>query len=251
MPTKPPFVLLHGGRHGGWCWKRVAPLLRAAGHEVYTPTLTGLGERAHLLSPSIGLDTHIADLLGVFEAEELNDVVLVAHSYGGMVACGALESLRERVRSLVLLDAHMPADGQAVFDLVDPEKVHKMKQLVATDGDGWFVPVSDSRWWGLRDEDDIRWVNSRITPQPVRSYTDPVGSTAYARTHPYTFIECSDSALWERELQWQRQRAAGSPDGIRHVVIEGCHDVMVTEPAALAKLLVSVIDAPKGAVLPA
>jgi len=248
MSAKPPFVLLHGGRHGGWCWKHVARMLRDEGHDVYTPTLTGLGERAHLLDREIGLDTHVADLLGVFEAEELDDVVLVAHSYGGMVACAAMEVLRERVRSLVLLDAHMPAEGQSVFDLVDPDKVRRIKELVATEGEGWFVPVADSRWWGLSAEEDIRWVNARVTPQPVRTYTDAVGPTDYARNHPYTFIECSESALAERERAWQRRRAVESRGGVRHVTIEGCHDVMVTEPRALADLLLTLVDPPAGAV---
>ncbi|GAA3909007.1 hypothetical protein GCM10022382_14470 [Microbacterium invictum] len=193
---------------------------------------------------------HVADLLGVFEAEELDDVVLVAHSYGGVVASRALQSLRERVRSFVLLDAHMPAEGQAVFDLVNPDKVQRMKQLIATEGDGWYVPVMDAKWWGLTDEEDIRWVNSRVTPQPARTYTDPVGRTDYARTHPYTFIECSDSALSGSEREWQRQRATKSPDGIRHLMIDGCHDVMVTEPQALAEMLLSVTDAPTGRVHP-
>src|SRR5947199_7272840 len=100
-----PFVLVHGGRHGGWCWRPVAALLRAAGHEVYTPTLTGLGERAHLLSPQISLDTHVRDVVAVFEFEDIRDAVLVGHSYAGMVVSGAMELIAERVRSLVLLDA--------------------------------------------------------------------------------------------------------------------------------------------------
>ncbi|MGW0582764.1 alpha/beta fold hydrolase, partial [Streptomyces sp. NPDC002920] len=106
IPARSPFVLLHGGRHGGWCWKHVAAALRQEGHLVYTPTLTGLGERAHLLSPSIGLDTHVQDLVAVFEFEDIQDAVLVAHSYGGMVASGAMERIADRVRSLVLFDAH-------------------------------------------------------------------------------------------------------------------------------------------------
>ena len=118
MSDLPPFVLLHGGRHGGWCWARVAPLLRDAGHEVYTPTLTGLGERAHLLSPEIGLSTHIQDLVKVFEFEDIEDAILVAHSYGGVVTSGAMELIHHRVRSLVFLDALLTRGGETVLDVV-------------------------------------------------------------------------------------------------------------------------------------
>ena len=102
------FVLVHGAWHGGWCWKKVAPLLRSAGHEVYTPTLTGLGERDHLLTRDIGLDTHIQDIVNVLEYEELTQVVLVGHSYGGMVVTGVAERAHERLRQLVYLDAATP-----------------------------------------------------------------------------------------------------------------------------------------------
>jgi pimeloyl-ACP methyl ester carboxylesterase len=121
MSPQSPFVLVHGGRHGGWCWARVAPLLRAAGHDVYTPTLTGLGERSHLLTPDIGLATHVQDILGVFEFEEITDAVLVAHSYGGSVVAGAMERIAGRVRTLVFLDAFMPAPGETVLDIVGPD----------------------------------------------------------------------------------------------------------------------------------
>jgi len=110
------FVLVHGGFHGGWCWRRVAPPLRAAGHAVYTPTLTGLGERAHLATPAIGLDTHIRDVLGVLEYEELRDVVLVGHSMAGMVVTGVAERAADRLAHLVYLDACVPRDGECHLD---------------------------------------------------------------------------------------------------------------------------------------
>jgi pimeloyl-ACP methyl ester carboxylesterase len=243
MTGKPPFVLVHGGRHGGWAWRRVAGPLRRAGHDVHTPTLTGLGERAHLLSPQIGLDTHIADLVGVFDYEDLDDAVLVAHSYGGAVACGAMEHVADRVRSLVLVDAHMPKSGQSVLDLVGPERAEAMRKRVKDHGDGWFVPVSDASWWGLTDPDDIAWVNPKITPQPAKTYEDPVPSSERARAAAYTFIECSRSRLPPAELAWQRERCAGSST-LRHRVVEGSHDVMVDAPEELVELLLEAQDPP-------
>jgi pimeloyl-ACP methyl ester carboxylesterase len=240
---KPPFVLIHGGRHGGWCWRRVATQLRKKGHEVFTPTLTGLGERAHLLSPEIGLDTHIADVQGVFEYEDIQDAVLVAHSYGGVVVSGAMETIHERVRSLVLVDAHMPASGQSVFDLVGQERAGQMRQLSATRGGGWYVPVTDASWWGLSDPDDVAWVNSKVTPQPLKTYEDRVGKTDRARSHPCTFIECSASAMSAAELAWQRERSKNSPS-LRYRFLESSHDAMVSEPDALVELLLEVLDSP-------
>lgn len=109
--ARPPFVLVHGGRHGGWCWKHVATALRQAGHTVHTPTLTGLGERSHLLDQTIGLGHHVQDIVATFEFEDIHDAVLVAHSYGGMVVAGALEQIGDRVRRVVYLDAHLPGPG--------------------------------------------------------------------------------------------------------------------------------------------
>ena len=115
------FVLVHGAWIGGWCWRPNAQALRKAGHEVFTPTLTGLGERSHLMNPGINLDTHIADIVNVFKHEELSDVVLVGHSYGGMVVTGVADALADKIRSLVYLDAFVPESGQALVDLAPPE----------------------------------------------------------------------------------------------------------------------------------
>ncbi len=118
--TSATFVLVHGAWHGGWCYARVAGLLRARGHTVFTPTLTGQGERAHLLSGSINLSTHIEDVLGVFAFERLDDVVLAGHSYGGMVITGVADRIPERIRALAYLDAFVPENGQSLFDIYIP-----------------------------------------------------------------------------------------------------------------------------------
>ena len=117
------FVLVHGAWHGGWCWKRVRPLLESRGHLVFTPTLTGLGERSHLLARETGLETHIADVVNVIRWEELSEVVLCGHSYGGMVISGVADRVPDRIRSLVYLDAFVPSDGQSLFDFLPAEHV--------------------------------------------------------------------------------------------------------------------------------
>jgi pimeloyl-ACP methyl ester carboxylesterase len=123
---KPAFVLVHGAWHGGWCWKKVAPLLRAAGHDVFTPTLTGLGERVHLLASEIDLATHVDDVLGVLEYEDLTNVVLVGHSYGGMVISGVAERAGSRLARLVYLDAFLPENGKALRDYAPGEVLDEM-----------------------------------------------------------------------------------------------------------------------------
>src|SRR5262245_30690572 len=123
-------VLVHGGWEAGWCWRKVVPLLRDAGHEVFAPTLTGLGERKHLASPEVGLDTHVQDIVGVLESEELDEVILVGHSYGGMVIAGVAERVPERLAQLVYLDAFVPEDGQSTLDLLPPEYQRDMTARV-------------------------------------------------------------------------------------------------------------------------
>jgi pimeloyl-ACP methyl ester carboxylesterase len=232
----PPFVLVHGGRHGGWCWRPVTPLLRAAGHDVYTPTLTGLGERAHLLTPQVGLDTHIQDLVAVFEYEDIQDAVLVGHSYGGMVVTGALEQVADRVRSYVLLDGHMPRDGESVFDLNGPERAAAMIALADESGEGWYIPPADAARYGVTDPDDVAWINSRMTAQPLKTYQDPILATGRAWDHPGLFIECVPSSLEPHLLERARARSAADPR-FRHRVLHTAHNAMVTDPKAVAELL--------------
>jgi pimeloyl-ACP methyl ester carboxylesterase len=231
------FVLVHGGRHGGWCWRHVAAALRQAGHLVYAPTLTGLGERAHLLNASIGLDTHVRDIVGVFKYEDLSDVVLVSHSYGGMVTSGAMEDVAERVRAFVLVDARLPRPGESLMDLVGTDIASKVRDMVARQGEGWFLPTEDASFWGLQDAEQIAWVNSKITPQPFKTYTDSSGPTDRAWTHPGTFIECQPSMNTPSELDRFKARSETDPQ-FRYRVMTGGHEPMVTNPAELTRLLI-------------
>lgn len=211
-----------------------------AGDDVLTPTLTGLGERAHLLRPDIGLDTHIDDIVGVFDFEDLRDAVVVAHSYGGMPVAGAMERIADRVRCVVWLDAHMPEAGESVFDLIGPERADRMTAMAAADGEGWLVPTSDATWWGLTDLDQIAWVNSKITPQPIKTYTDKIGATDRAWSHPGTAITCNPSRL--PKVERARQLARAQLDArFHHRVIDACHEPMITHPAELTRLLAEAI----------
>ena len=231
------FVLVHGGRHGGWCWKRVVPLLRVAGHEVFTPTLTGLGDRSHLLHPGIGLGTHVADLVALFEYEDISDAVLVAHSYGGIVANGAMEAIADRVRYLVYVDAQLPRTGESMLDLVGPEGAEKMCAVVDEQGEGWYLPPTDASYWGITDPVDRAWANRRVTAQPFKTYTDPVGPTDRAWAHPGLFIECAQPLqAFPIPLDRARERSRAD-ERFDYQVLNASHDAQVTAPGELAAVL--------------
>jgi len=159
------FLVAHGGWSAGWGWKKMRPLLRARGHELFTPTYTGLGERVHLASPQVELETHIADILGVLQFEDLHNVVLIGHSYGGMVATGVADRAPERLAQLVYLDAFVPRDGQCLFDLLAFETRARMREAAHSVGDGWRVPPiplpPDT------SAEDVAWATPRRVMQPL------------------------------------------------------------------------------------
>ena len=162
------YVLVHGGGHGGWCYQRVARLLRARGHEVYTPTLTGLGERAHLLDDRVDLNRHIEDVVAVLRFEDLRDVILVGHSYGGMVITGIADRAADRVGKLVYLDAANPVNGQSLVDVSGPiiEAVRPMGAVV-NEIELVLLPGPDAGLlYGVTDPADLAWMADRLTGHP-------------------------------------------------------------------------------------
>jgi pimeloyl-ACP methyl ester carboxylesterase len=224
------YVLVHGAGHGGWCWGRVAPRLRAAGHAVYAPTLTGVGERVHLVSPEVDLDTHIADILGVLTYEDLSEVILVGHSYGGVVISGVADRAPQRIAQLAFLDAIIPGDGDAAGD-VFPQFVFDEVRTV----DGVALGLwPEPRRYGLVEPEDLAWAGPKLTPHPWRSLTQPLRlrDPAAMRRIPRTIVNCSDR-LRGQEGVW-RERLL---DGERVWEIDTGHDLMITEPQAVAEML--------------
>jgi pimeloyl-ACP methyl ester carboxylesterase len=234
------FVLVHGAWHGGWCWKKVTPLLRAAGHEVFTPTLTGLGERAHLLSPEIDLSLHIRDVVNVLEYEDLHGVVLVGHSYAGMVITGVASQVPGRLAHLVYLDAAVPRDRESRLELVDDDLRASVEERVRTRGDGWKIPVTESNLdnWRITDPSDRAWVWPRLAPHPFETYREIIRlGEAAIEGIPRTFIRCtapvsaSATPSVERVLE---------ETGWRYRDLATGHDAMVTMPGELADLLLEI-----------
>ncbi len=229
------FVLVHGAFHGGWCWRRLVPLLRAGGHAVYAPTLTGLGERAHLAGPEVGLATHIADVCAVLESEDLKDVVLVGHSYSGMVIAGVAERAPERVKRLVYLDAFVPEDGQSLADIKGRDWLESARKRASESGDGWRLDPPSSRYFDVLDEADIAWADARLTAQPIKTFEEPVRlRNRKTAVIPRAYIACMAQ---EDNFEWVLERARAR--GWECFELDAGHDAMITAPGELAETLLS------------
>jgi len=230
------YVLVHGGGHGGWCYQRVARLLRAEGHEVYAPTLTGLGERSHLLDDRVDLDRHVEDVVAVLHYEDLRDVILVGHSYGGMVITGVADRDPGRIRELVYLDAAHPRDGESLADVA--------VQIMATCR-SWVREVNGielvtwpdtlkPEFFGVTDPADIAWMRPRLQEHPWKCYTQKLKlrNEVAVRALPRTDINCASRV---RQFDERRKRELAEAD--RAWEIDTGHDLMITEPERVAELL--------------
>lgn len=221
------FVLVHGAWHGGWCWRRVVPALFAAGHRAFAITLTGLGERAHLMVPSITLATHINDVANVIEAEELDAVVLVGHSYGGLVITGVADRLTHRVAQLVYVDAVVPASGESWSSGHDQATRENRRRAIAELG---YLPAPDPAVYGLHGPDHA-WVARRQTRQPGSLYDEPlVFDARRVGSIPRTFIDCVSPALPTIDTARRRVRAEA---GWNLVELKTGHDPMISAPGEL------------------
>ncbi|WP_395110756.1 alpha/beta fold hydrolase [Actinomadura sp. SCN-SB] len=229
------FVLVHGAWHGGWCWRRVAGPLREAGHTVHTPSLTGLGERAHLIGPAVGLDTHIEDIARLILVEDLREVVLVGHSYAGQVITGVADRLPDRIALRIHLDAFVPGDGDRARDLLPEDVAHHWAESVAERGFGWLVPPRSLEVLGVTDPADLAWLEPLLTPHPWLTYTQPLRLTGAADRVPAAYLGCT---AWKDVFAGQRGKAERL--GWPVLTIGTGHEAMVTAPdetvSALLKL---------------
>ncbi|MFL6603537.1 MAG: alpha/beta fold hydrolase [Steroidobacteraceae bacterium] len=222
------FVLVHGAWHGSWCWKRVRRALQQQGHEVFTPTLTGVGERSHLLSEKVDLQTQTLDVLNLIEWEELNDFVLCGHSYGGMVVSGVADRVPERVRSLVFLDAFVPENGESLADLAPISG----GPLI----DGWKSTPISAETFGVNVADQA-WVDRQCTVQSVACFQQAVQLTGgIARVKHIAYVYASGWAGFQSPFYPFYEKA--KLRGWKTVEIECGHDVMLDRADALATLLI-------------
>ncbi len=220
------FVLVHGAWHGGWCWKKLTPLLRAAGHDVFTPTLTGLGERSHLLTRDVGLDTHITDIQQVLEYEDLRNVVLVGHSYAGMVITGVGDGAADRIDQLVYVDAFLPENGKALTD-------YSLRAFPPLTEDSWRDRSREPKDFGVTDDRDVAWMNARLRDMPGKCLRQPLRLHGNSlSTIKGAYILCTQRA----DFREAAERAKHLGYRYRELPSAG-HDVMVTQPRELARLL--------------
>lgn len=238
MSAKSPFVLVHGAWHGGWCWQRVVPLLEAAGHRTLAVSCRGVGERAAELTPEIGLDSCIADVTSAIEAANLTDVVLVGHSHGGWIIAGVTDRIPQRIAEFVFLDANLVQDGATQFSTLVPELVAARRAAAALSPGGLSMPPPPASAFGITNEADIAWVESQLTPQPLKTYEDalrlehPLGNG-----RPKTYVACVEPPF--SAVATAHQWARAQPDW-HYLEIAAGHDAMVIAPELLATTLLGI-----------
>jgi pimeloyl-ACP methyl ester carboxylesterase len=236
------FVLVHGGAHGGWCYQRVTRRLRQAGHEVYALSLTGLGERSHLVGPHVDLSLHIQDVVAVLHYEDLEDVILVGHSYGGMVITGAADRAAARIGKLVYLDAANPKNGESLVDVAGPviELTRPAGQVIDR-VELVLLPSPDAgRMYGVTDPDDLAWMASRLTGHPWKCFEEKLellDQSEFSKIPQYHIVCTSTLATRDPRLMAEA-RAAG-----RLWDIDTGHDLMITEPQKVTEALLAVAAA--------
>ncbi|MFP6560677.1 alpha/beta fold hydrolase [Paraburkholderia sp. B3] len=230
------FVLVHGAWHGGWCWRFVMERLLARGHRAFAPTLTGLGERRHLLEAVTSLDVSISDIERLFEAEELEDVVLVGHSFGGLVASGVADRRRESIRALVCLDSLLVESGESAMDVLPGSVVAERLAAVEGSGQRLGMPVNGLAGTGIPDDHPLAaWVRRRLTPHPLATYQSRLTLRhALGNGLPRTYVHCANPSYDTLALVRERIRAS---DGWGWETLDTGHDAMVLAPDLLVDLL--------------
>ncbi len=229
------YVLVHGLGAGGWCWRDVAARLRSNGHSVFTPSLTGLAERSHLAGPNVDLDTHIQDIENVLVWEQLNNVILVGHSYGGSVVTGAADRSSDRIRRLVYLDAFVLRHGESVLSLQPPERARHYERIAREQGEGWRIPPNTAAFYGVEDPAQQQWIDALSVDQPFATLRQAItlkhcDKTPFPRS--YVWAPGFTPSPFERFAR----RVQSDPDwDFRE--IEGSHMMMVTHPQQTADVL--------------
>ena len=227
-------VVTHGAWSAGWVWAKMRPLLAERGIGLVAPTYTGLGERSHLAHPGLDLTHHIGDVIQTLHYEDLSDVVLVAHSYGGMVGTGVVDLVPERIRQIIYLDAFVPNDGECLLDLVPAEAGAAMRAGAV---DGWKVPPTPPP--PDTPEADLAWVTARRGPQPLGTFTEPLRLANPAGGRPRSYIYCQ--RIGPGDTFGRFATMAKADPSWRYAEIDASHSPHVTAPELLTEVLVGMI----------
>jgi len=235
IPGMATFVLVHGAWHGSWCWKRVRTALQRHGHDVYTPTLTGVGERSHLLDPKVNLETHIQDVLNLVHWEELDDLVLCGHSYAGCVVSGVADRIPGRIAHLVYLDAFVPETGKCLHDCLPEEQRVMQLELCVQVGDGWKVPPIPAAVFNVNAVDRA-WVDTQCTPQSLATFQQPVLRTG--KPLPPGKVTYVLATGWE-DSPFPQFHERAQAAGWGSITLDGGHDLMLDRPAEVQQILLA------------
>jgi pimeloyl-ACP methyl ester carboxylesterase len=231
------YVLVHGAWHGGWCWQPVARILRAHGHQVFTPTLSGLGERSHLLSDAIDIEVFIQDVVNVLEFEDLSDVILVGHSFAGLPITGTADRVPQRIRQLVYLDAVVRDHGETAFSRLTPEMVAERIRLSMETSQGLTIPIPPASAFGVTDPAQVALLDRNCTPHPLKTFQSPlVLKGPIGGDIPKVYIQCTDPVYLP--LQGSRDFVRSREDWAWDEIATG-HDAMISAPEVLADMLLA------------
>lgn len=230
---KHPIVLVHGGWQGSWVWKKLTPLLVTAGHRVYTPTLTGLGDRAHLTHPDLNLDAHIQDVLLFLEMEDLREVLLVGHSYAGFVISAVAERAANRLHSLVYLDAFVPENRKRVTDYLLP--LERRQALIKAGQESGYVAPIPLQALGVSDAADLEWATPRLVKQAFATFDQPIRLTAPAGNgFPRSFIASTNPPSGSFG---QFAEAIRNNPSWQFFELSTGHQAMISAPLELSRIL--------------
>jgi len=230
------YVLVHGAWRGSWIWKRVRKRLQECGHEVFTPTLTGVGERCHLLTPQVNLETHIADVINLIRWEELSDVVLCGHSYGGCVVSSVADRIPEKISALVYVDAFVPDNGQSLHDTLPPEARNEQLAGARILGEGWKTPPISAQVFNVNSL-DRDWLDRLSTPHPLACFQQAVSFTgAINRIEDITYLIATGWGPSPFPQFYDKAKASGW----KTLTLESGHDVMLDQPEELTRELLAI-----------
>lgn len=233
-------ILVHGAWHGGWCWKKVTPLLIAHDYKVFTPTLTGLGNKKHLLSSKTNLTTHINDIVHFIRSEDLNDIVIVGHSYSGSVISGVAELEYQRIKKLVYLDAVSPLDGECTLDYFPSLSLLAIEMSVL-DGVASVVPAPPLKLFGIDDPKDIGWAKNLLSPMPLNCFKEKINISVSDKISK-TYILCTIPVSGESEAAFRKAYSRFKSTGASCYTIDAPHDVMITHPCDLKDVLIKCME---------
>src|SRR5262245_42002795 len=229
------FVLVHGAWYGSWCWKRVRKALQTAGHDVFTPTQTGVGERSHLLSREVNLETHIQDVSNLIKWEELTDIVLCGHSYGGCVVSGVADRMPDRIRSLVYLDAFVPEDGETQMQHLPPALAKRILEGAKNVGEGWKVPPTPAAVFNVNAA-DREWVERQCTMHPLAAMEQRLRLTGGRQKIKHiSFILATG---WDGPSPFPPFHEKAKARGWKTSTVPCGHDVMLDLPDRLTTMLI-------------